>query len=105
MEILDAHAYAQRMLDAPRPNAASILAFYEHRVGAVCKDPRLLLVPLDDHLCHRGDGVFESIAYRNGRLFQLDAHVERLRNSAAGLNLAPPCAWEEARAAIIACFG
>lgn len=101
METLDSQAYLQRILAAPRPGADNILAFYEHRVGAICTDPRLLLVPLDDHLCHRGDGVFESIAYRERRMFQLDAHMERMRNSAAGLKITPPCSWEHVREAIL----
>lgn len=101
MEIFDSAAYVQRLLAAPRPNAENILAFHDHRVGGVCTDPRLLLVPLDDHLCHRGDGVFESIAYRRRRMFQLDAHLERMRDSAADLELTPPCSWEELRAVIL----
>ena len=102
MEVLDSQAYCARMLAAPRPGAQNILAFYDHRVGAVCTDPRMLLVPLDDHLCHRGDGVFESIAYRERRMFQLDAHMERMRNSAAGLRITPPCPWDKVREAILA---
>lgn len=102
MEILDSLSYAQRLLTAPRPHADNILAFHDARVGGICTDARLLLAPLDDHLCHRGDGVFESIAYRSRRMFQLDAHLERMRNSAAGLQLTPPCDWESVREAILA---
>jgi branched-chain amino acid aminotransferase len=98
MDVLDANAYLERLLAAPRPGAAKILAFLDHRVGAICKDPKLLLIPLDDHLCHRGDGVFETISYRKRRVLLLDAHLERLRNSASALYLAPPCPWEELRA-------
>ena len=101
MNAVDCHAYLEKMLAAPRPGMERILAFYEHRVGAICTDARAMLAPLDDHLCHRGDGVFESIACRGRRIFQLDAHITRLRNSAAGLHLAPPCPWEEVRERII----
>ncbi len=102
LEILDFSAYLERMLAVKRPGAEKILAFYEHRVGGICTDARLLLAPLDDHLCHRGDGVFESIAYRNGRIFQLDAHMERMRQSAAGLKITPPCPWEAVQERILA---
>lgn len=97
MEILDSSAYLERLLAAPRPGAAGLRAFYDHRIGAVTTDPRFVLAPLDDHLCHRGDGVFETIAYRQRRMFQLDAHLERMRNSAAGLKITPPCPWDELR--------
>ncbi len=101
MDILDGHAYAERLAAAPRPGAEKILAFLDYRVGAICTDPRFLLVPLDDHLCHRGDGVFESMVWSGGRMFQLDAHLERLKNSATALKLAPPCSWEELRALVL----
>ncbi len=100
-KILTSSEYLERMLTADRPGEAIISAFYEHRVGGICLDPRLLLVPLDDHLCHRGDGVFESISYRNGRLFQVDAHLERMQGSAKGLKLTPPCSWENLRDIVI----
>ncbi len=97
MQVLDFNSYLERMLAAPRPGQDKILAFYEHRVGAICKDVPLLLIPLDDHLCHRGDGAFESISYREGKLLQLDAHLKRMQSSAAGLNMTPPCSWSELR--------
>lgn len=102
MRQIDAAAYLQRLLAAPRPGADRVLAFHDHRVGGICTDPRLLLVPLDDHLCHRGDGVFESIRYRQRRLFQLDLHLARLRRSADAIRLAPPCPWGDLRRRIIA---
>lgn len=102
METLGYHEYAARLLAAARPHPGGILAFYDHRVGCIGRDAALLLIPLDDHLCHRGDGIFESIAYRERRLFQLDAHLERMRRSAAALDIAAPCPWEELRAIIIA---
>lgn len=101
MKTLDPSVYLEKLLAAPRPGAANILAFYEHRVGGICTDPRLMLAPLDDHLCHRGDGVFESINYRQRRMFQLDAHVGRMTNSAASLNLVPPCPWDDIRQCIL----
>ncbi len=107
-QVFTSAEYLERMLEANRPGEEIISAFYEHRVGGICRDPRLLLVPLDDHLCHRGDGVFESISYRNGRLFQLDAHLERMQGSANGLKIVPPCSWDDIRSIILevaACAG
>ncbi len=97
LEIVDSDVYLQRMLSLDRPGAAKILAFYEHRVGAVCKDPKLLLLPADDHLVHRGDGVFEALKFVDGKLYQLDAHIRRMRGSTAAIGLTPPCSWETLR--------
>jgi branched-chain amino acid aminotransferase len=101
MDVLNANDYLERLLAAPRPGSANILAFLDYRVGAICKDPKLLLIPLDDHLCHRGDGVFETVSYRSRRVLLLDAHLDRLRNSADALQLAPPCPWDELRVLIL----
>lgn len=100
--ILSTDEYLAAMLALPRPGEEEILAFYEHRIGAICRDPRLMLLPLDDHLTHRGDGVFETIKYVDGRLYRLDRHLARMKNSAAGVYLEPPCSWEELREIILA---
>ncbi len=101
VSVLTSAEYLERMLKVVRPGGEVISAFYEHRVGGICKEPNLLLAPLDDHLCHRGDGVFESISYRDGRLFQLNAHLERMQGSAAGLKINPPCSWDTVRNLIV----
>lgn len=94
-KILPPEDYLKAILAAPRPGSEKILAFYDHRVGAICRDPRLLLIPLDDHLCHRGDGLFESICYRESKIFALDAHMDRLRDGARVLDLAPPISFRD----------
>ena len=99
--VLDAAAWAEKLMNLPREGARSVTAFYEHRVGAICTDTRLLLVPLDDHMVHRGDAIFESLTLLEGRIVQLDAHLARMRGSAEKLELMPPCSWDEVRSLII----
>lgn len=89
--VLDTDAWVEKLLSTRRSVEGKVLAFYEHRMGAICKDPRLLLMPADDHLAHRGDGVFESMKYEGRRLYQLDAHLDRIERSARGIHLTPPC--------------
>lgn len=101
MNAVDARTYLQALLAAPRPGSEKYLAFYDHRVGLIGTDPRLLLVPLDDHLCHRGDGLFESICFRDRTILALDEHLARMRDGAEALALTPPCSWEEMRARIL----
>jgi branched-chain amino acid aminotransferase len=90
IKIAASDEYLQRMLSLERPGAGEILAFYEHRVGLICRDPKLMLLPLDDHIVHRGDGIFETMKYEAGRIYQLDAHLERLVRSAESIFLTPP---------------
>lgn len=101
MEILGSKEYLERMLAAPRPGAGQVLAFYEHRIGAVCKDPELMLMPWDDHLVHRGDGVFETIKWVDGRVYLLDEHLARMGRSGKAIGLEPPCPWEEVREIVL----
>ena len=93
MQVADSQTYLDALLAAPRPGADKILAFYENRIGLICKDARFLLAPLDDHIFHRGDGLFESICYRDRKIFALDAHMDRLEDGARMLNIQPPCSF------------
>ncbi len=65
-------------------------AMYSSVAGGITTDPALMLVPVDDHLVHRGDGVFETIKCVGGALYGLDRHLGRLERSAAGIGLALP---------------
>ncbi len=42
---------------------------------------------MDDHLVHRGDGVFEAVKVVNGRAFLLDEHLARMAYSAEKIGL------------------
>ncbi len=97
LPVCETDEYVKKLLSARRAGEQGVLAFYEHRLGCVCRNPRLMLMPMDDHLAHRGDGVFETMKWEDGLLYQLDAHIDRLRRSTAGVYLAPPCAWDRLR--------
>jgi branched-chain amino acid aminotransferase len=87
--------YWDRVRKLPRPGEENFLAFYDHRMGAVFTNPRLMLIPLDDHLVHRGDGVFEAMRFEDGAIYQLNEHVRRLMRSAAAIDLGCPMSPEE----------
>ncbi|MFP4169112.1 MAG: aminotransferase class IV [Desulfonatronovibrionaceae bacterium] len=99
--ILEENEYIKHLLSRHRPNEEDCLAFYDHRLGAVCRNPRLMLVPVDDHLVHRGDGVFETLKMINRRVYLLDAHLERLQKSCRGLDIRMPAPAEEIRALVL----
>lgn len=90
-DIAEYEDYLKRLLDAPRPGVEHVQAFYDHRVGRICTDGRLMLMPWDDHLVHRGDGVFETMKFIDGRLYQIQPHLERMQRSAAAIHLDLPC--------------
>lgn len=94
---MNAREYFDAVMQAPRPELPTLLAFYDHRIGAIVNDPRLMLIPLDDHLCHRGDGVFEVMKYRQRKIYQFDEHCARMEKSARAIRLSPPLPWNEVR--------
>lgn len=93
--VASSESFLKKLLAAPRPGAEKILAFYDSRVDLICRDARMLLAPLDDHMCHRGDGLFESICYRENKIFALPAHLARLADGANMLELIPPVPFSE----------
>jgi branched-chain amino acid aminotransferase len=57
-------------------------------------------VSVFDHGLLYGDGVFEGIRVYSGRVFELEAHIERLYNSAKGIRLDIPMSREKLIGAI-----
>jgi branched-chain amino acid aminotransferase len=102
LKILDNQAYFDALLKVERPGAENFLAFYDHRLGAFTKDARLMLAPVDDHLFHRGDGVFEVMKYIDRRIYQLDEHLARLKHSAETVSLPlPDISWQDLRGLVL----
>ncbi len=87
VEIGNEQLFWERLRELPRPGEENFLAFYDHRMGAIFTNPRLMLIPLDDHLVHRGDGVFEALRFEDGAIYQLDEHLRRLERSAGAIGL------------------
>jgi len=79
----------------PKPWHSNYLSMYSSVLGGVVKDPLLMTIPIDDHMVHRGDGVFEVIKCKEGKIYQLDNHLERLKKSAASIFLALPKCWKD----------
>ena len=87
--------------NARRNNPAELLAMYSSYVGGILTDPALMFVPVDDHLVHRGDGVFETMKCVRGSVYNLDAHLTRLLNSAERIGLSSPFSRGHLRAAVL----
>jgi branched-chain amino acid aminotransferase len=67
-----------------------LYAMYASTTEAITTDPQVMTVPVDDHLVHRGDGVFESFKCVEGSIYNLSAHLERLAYSAEAIGLDIP---------------
>jgi len=76
-------------------------AFYSSQLGGVVTDPALMVIPFDDHMVHRGHGIFDTAGIVNGKIYDLDAHLDRLLRSAERSNLPLPASREQMRDTII----
>jgi len=65
---------------------ADVKACYISWMKGIVTDPKWMLIPLDDHMVHRGDGIFEAIKFINKKPYLLEQHLERLRFSAKSLS-------------------
>jgi 4-amino-4-deoxychorismate lyase len=57
-------------------------AFYSSQLGGIVTDPALMVIPFDDHMVHRGHGIFDTAGLINGRIYDLEAHLDRFLGSA-----------------------
>lgn len=62
-------------------------AMYSSVLGGIVTDHALMMIPIDDHMVHRGDGVFEALKCIDGAIYDADAHLRRLFKSAEGIDL------------------
>ena len=57
-------------------------AFYSSQLGGIVTDPALMVLPFDDHIVHRGHGIFDTAGLINGKIYDLEAHLDRFLLSA-----------------------
>ncbi|PKU68046.1 D-amino-acid transaminase, chloroplastic [Dendrobium catenatum] len=78
-----------RVFEQKRSRKPSNVAMYSSIFGGITTDLAAMVVPLDDHMVHRGHGVFDTAAIMDGYLYELDQHIDRfLRSSSmAKINL------------------
>ncbi|MDR3155121.1 MAG: aminotransferase class IV [Deltaproteobacteria bacterium] len=88
--ILTAENFAAVSRSWRRDYHRDYLVMYSSVWGAFCAEPGLWGLPPDDHMAHRGDGVFESFKCVGGRAYCLEEHLTRLRASASALGIALP---------------
>jgi 4-amino-4-deoxychorismate lyase len=65
-------------------------AFYSSHLGGIVTDPALMVIPFDDHMVHRGHGVFDTAAIIAGKIYDLEAHLDRFVRSAGTAKIPLP---------------
>src|SRR3954470_25072986 len=76
-------------------------AFYSSQLGGVVTDPALMVIPFDDHIVHRGHGIFDTAGIVDGKIYDLEAHLDRFLGSAERSKLRLPGSRADMRDTII----
>ncbi len=75
--------------------------YYSTFLGGYTRDKLLMSVPIDDHIVHRGDGVFDNALCVNGNYYLLDQHIERFFFSSKSIGIEPPFSQAEFKQLVI----
>jgi len=97
MKVITLSDYPQALNKTRSPWHQNYYAMYSSVLGGTVTDPVLMQVPLDDHLVHRGDGVFDTFKCVNRGAYNLEPHLHRLIHSAAAISLVWPGGIDEIR--------
>lgn len=101
-ELTEAELLASRSRAQQRRGGGKVpLLCFSTWWGGFFRDPFWMTLPLDDHMVHRGDGVFEAIKFRSGKVWLLDEHLLRLEASAKSIDLILPISLGEIRNIIL----
>ncbi|WVZ72972.1 hypothetical protein U9M48_021349 [Paspalum notatum var. saurae] len=76
----------QKLQEEERPPYPAS-AMYSSVVGGIILDPAMMQLPIDDHMVHRGHGVFDTAMILDGALYELDQHLDRFLRSAAAARI------------------
>jgi len=84
------------------PRAASYRAFYSSFLGGITTSAHHMIMPIDDHMVHRGDAVFEAVKFTANGIFALGRHLDRLEISQKNIGLELPFSRKKLESTIVA---
>ncbi len=95
LRMLTADAVIEELRALRRRQPVKYSAFYSSQLGGIVTDPALMVLPFDDHMVHRGHGIFDTAAIADGKIYDLEAHLDRFIRSADYSKLRLPGSREQ----------
>lgn len=91
IQVLTADDVLARLNQLRSHQPVNYFAFYSSQLGGIVTDPALMVIPFDDHMVHRGHGIFDTAGLVDGKIYDLEAHLDRFLRSAerSRLRIAP----------------
>lgn len=80
----------ERMQSLATTRPTTFRAMYSSVIGGITTDTAAMVIPIDDHMVHRGHGVFDTAIIYNGYLYELDDHLDRILRSAEKAKIQSP---------------
>ncbi|OFW01690.1 MAG: hypothetical protein A3I61_03530 [Acidobacteria bacterium RIFCSPLOWO2_02_FULL_68_18] len=105
LPILTAEEVVSRLGALRARQPVTFRAFYSSQLGGIVTDPALMVLPFDDHMVHRGHGIFDTAGLVDGKIYDLEAHLDRFLLSAERSKLRLPASRAEMRDVIIKTTG
>jgi 4-amino-4-deoxychorismate lyase len=99
--VLTADDVLARLAQLRSRQPVSYFAFYSSQLDGIVTDPALMVLPFDDHMVHRGHGIFDTAGLINGKIYDLEAHLDRFLLSAERSKLRLLVSREEMRDIIV----
>lgn len=95
MKVIDDVAFLEALKSRVTGARAEYKALYSTFLGGVTTSPHHMVVPIDDHMVHRGDAVFEAVKFvevggDRSAIYALDRHLDRIEISAKTIGLKVP---------------
>jgi branched-subunit amino acid aminotransferase/4-amino-4-deoxychorismate lyase len=90
-EIVGREAWLSRLPNTDK----KLYSMYSSVADCIVTEQSLMMLPVDDHMVHRGDGVFESFKCIKGNIYNLGDHLDRLERSCGQLGIVLPAPLEE----------
>ena len=90
LQILSADEVLAGLRDLRARQPVKYSAFYSSQFGGIVTDPALMVIPFDDHMVHRGHGIFDTAGLVDGKIYDLEAHLDRFVRSAERSKLRLP---------------
>jgi branched-subunit amino acid aminotransferase/4-amino-4-deoxychorismate lyase len=94
---IDKETFVETLISRKETWHDNYVAMYSSLWEGYVTEPTLMVVPADDHLVHRGDGVFDVMRCVGGKLYQMEAHLRRLEQSARAVFIDLPKGFHDIR--------
>lgn len=86
-DLIDDEMFSIRLKEKGSLSKARVVASFSTYLGGFSVEPHHAVIAMDDHLMHRGDGVFEAMKVTPRGIYLFDAHIDRLFQSAEYIGL------------------